>query len=158
MLAPRTWLFPDYNQAESRVVAWKGPVPQLKQWYSEGVDVHTLVCQRIAKALQTMKMPMPTSYGRELFKWKHYEEFGRGDEEREQTKRIVHGSNYGEGIAKLALIIGVDEKTATILHKIYHSLFPEVKINYQAGIEREIRKSKTLWKQDRCFILEITNM
>ena len=151
-MVDRTWVFLDYNQAESRVVAWKGPVPKLKKWYSEGVDVHSYVCQAIAKVVQENKIPMPPitqvidgiSRSVEMFKWKPWAEYTKGVEEREMSKRIVHGSNYDMSFKKLALILGVSEETAKILHKIYMTLFPEIKTNYQVGIERTLRETRTL--------------
>lgn len=145
--AERIWLFADYNQAESRVVAWKGPVPKLRQWYAEGVDVHALVCRSIAKVIQEnhIKMPMDLNSGKALFCWKPWAEYGKGDEEREQSKRIVHGSNYDMGFDKLALILGVSEEVAKILGTIYHTLFPEVKSKYQAWIRHCLRTTRTLW-------------
>ena len=139
--APRTWLFCDYNQAESRVVAWRGPVPKLRQWYSEGKDVHLLVTKIIAKVIQENKIKL---YG-DIFIRKHWDEFIKGDEEREQCKRIVHGYNYEVGVGKVALILGVQEIVAKTLMTIYGTLFPEIKTGYQAWIRQQIQKSKTLW-------------
>ena len=130
MVAPRTWLFPDMNQAESRVVAWRGPVPKLRQWYIEGQDVHLRMTQLIAKAIQDSKIPIPKRDGLAIFTRKPWDEFIKGDEEREQTKRIVHGGNYEIGIKKTALILGVSETLAKILLAIYYSLNPEIKNNY----------------------------
>lgn len=135
------------NQAESRVVAWKGPVHKLKQWYSEGVDVHAHVCQLIAKVIQENKILTPTNIdtGKPLFWGKHWSEYSKGDEEREISKRVVHAYNYGMGAGKMALIINVSEQFAEILLKIYSVLFPEIKSNYHAWVEYCIRKERTIW-------------
>lgn len=143
--APRVWLFADYNQAESRIVARLGPVPKLDKWYREGVDVHTYVARLIAKTVQENKIVMPTNNGRQMFKWKAWEEFGKGDTERDTAKRTVHGNNYDMGIDKLALVLGVDSVTATILHKIYHALFPEIRGNYHAWVRRQLLTKKCIW-------------
>src|SRR5262245_4744870 len=139
MLAQRTWLFADYNQAESRVVAWRGPVPKLKQWYLDGEDVHLHVTKLIAKVIQENKLKTPNN----LFHGKYYDTFIKGDEEREQCKRIVHGGNYGVQEDKVALILGVSVEFARLLLKIYFTLFPEIKTNYQGWIEKQIKTTRT---------------
>jgi hypothetical protein len=146
-LAPRVWLFADYNQAESRVVAWKGPVPKLKQWYSEGVDVHAHVCRLIAKVIQENKIQTPTNIGtgKPLFWNKYHMEYEKGDEEREISKRVVHAYNYGMGAGKMSIIVNVSEQFAEILLKIYSVLFPEIKTNYHTWVESCIRKERTIW-------------
>ena len=131
------------NQAESRVVAWRGPVPKLKQWYKEGKDVHIHVTQLIAKVIQESKIRMPN----DIFTNKHWSEFAdkqSGGEAREQTKRIVHGYNYLIGVNKMALILGVLPHVAMILLNIYDKLFPEVKTGYHRWIERELKNSRTI--------------
>lgn len=147
--APRTWLAADYNQAESRVVARKA-VPKLDAWYKQGVDVHAYVCRAIAKVIQQNKIGMPRNLdsGKVYFHWKDADAFGKGDEEREISKRIVHGSNYGMGKAKLALILSVSESVAELLSKIYFALFPEVKSGYQAWIESELRSKRAIETPD----------
>lgn len=143
--APRVWCIADYNQAESRIVARLGPVPKLDKWYREGVDVHTYVARLIAKTVQENRIVMPTNNGRQMFKWKPWEEFGKGDTERDTAKRTVHGNNYDMGIDKLALVLGVDIATATILHKIYHALFPEIRANYHAWVRKQLLTHKCIW-------------
>lgn len=150
MIAERVWLFCDYNQAESRVVARRGPVPKLDAWYRQGVDVHSHVCQLIAKTVQENKIRMPpnptTKY--EMFKGKEWQQYAKGDIERELSKRTVHGNNYDMGIDKLALVLGVDILTATILHKIYHALFPEIRTNYHVWVRKQLLTTKTIWTPD----------
>jgi hypothetical protein len=135
------WLFGDYNQAESRVVAWKGPVPKLKQWYSDGVDVHSYVCRLIAKVIQENNIQTPGM----LFRGKSHDTYGKGDEERELAKRTVHAYNYGMGVGKFSIITGLSEQFATILLKVYGTLFPEIKSGYHAWVEQSIRKDRTIW-------------
>lgn len=145
--APRIWLFGDYNQAESRCVAWKGPVPLLKKWYQEGVDVHAHVCRLIARVIQENKIvtPINVATGLPLFNSKLWSEYVKGDEEREISKRVVHAYNYGMGADKMALICGVSVEFATILLKIYGTLFPEIKTRYHAWVESCLKRNRTIW-------------
>ncbi len=137
----RVWLCGDYNQAESRVVAWKGPVPKLKQWYSEGKDVHSHVAHLIAKVVQDNKIPMPGN----LFRTKQWDTYGKGDEEREIAKRTVHAGNYEIGVDKYSLVTGLPKRDAENMLKIYFTLFPEIKTNYHAWVQNCIRKERTIW-------------
>lgn len=147
MTIPRVWVSGDYNQAESRVVAWLTPIPKLKQWYEEGVDVHARVCCLIAEVIQKYKIQTPVNpvTGVPLFHSKHYSEYAKGDEERELSKRTVHGSNYDMGIDKLALVLGTTEIFATIVYNIYHQLFPEIKKNYHTLVRNWLTKTRTIW-------------
>lgn len=139
--APRIWLFGDYNQAESRVVAWRGPVPKLRQWYTEGKDVHIHVTHLIARVIQENHIQIPN----DLFTRKPWAEFVKGDEEREQSKRIVHGYNYEIGKDKMSIILGVPEALAGLLLEIYGKLFPEIKGNYHTWIREQLKRTRTLW-------------
>jgi hypothetical protein len=141
MIATRIWLFGDYNQAESRVVAWRGPVAKLKQWYTEGKDVHLHVTHLIAKVIQESKLRLPI----DTFVSKPWNEFVKGDEAREQVKRIVHGFNYLIGKKKMGLILGVPEGTADTLMTIYDRLFPDIRIRYHAWIQDQIKRTRTIW-------------
>lgn len=139
--APRVWLFGDYNQAESRVVAWRGPVPKLRQWYIEGKDVHLHVTHLIARVIQESKLKLPN----DLFMRKPWDEYTKEDEEREQAKRIVHGYNYEIGKSKMSLTLNVAEDVADILMKIYDRLFPEIRVAYHAWIRQQVQRTRTLW-------------
>jgi hypothetical protein len=136
--APMVFLFGDCNQAESRVVAWKGPVPKLKQWYQEGVDVHSYVANEIADYIKKHKIKLPGG----MFSNPPY---GKGTEEREKSKRTVHAANYGMEADKYATIVGLQLEIAKRLYKIYFDLFPEIKTNYQSGVENILKTTRTIW-------------
>lgn len=144
---PRVWVFADYNQAESRVVAWKAPVPKLRDWYKAKVDVHAMVTNLIAKVVQENKIAMPPNEATHapMFHGKKHGEYGKGDEERELCKRVVHGSNYDMKAERLALVLGVPLQTAKVLYTIYHTLFPEIKRDYHGWIRQSLLKSRTIW-------------
>lgn len=154
--APRVWQSADASQAESRIVARRGPVPNLDKWYREGQDVHLKTTLLIARVIQQSGIKMPKRDGVELFTRYRWDapcvhpshegcaHFKKGDEEREQTKRIIHGGNYKLGLKRTALILGVDEKTADILLKIYFSLNPEIASKYHRGIEHEVKTTRMI--------------
>ena len=151
--AKRIWLFGDYNQAESRVVAWRGPVKKLKQWYSEGRDVHLETTLLIAKIVQQNNLKLPQGLY-ETIPWdafcdgtlthKTCAHYRKGSEEREQTKRIIHGYNYKVGKKKVSLILNVPEAVAELLMTIYGKLNPDIAGGYHVWIENEIRRTRMI--------------
>lgn len=150
MTPERVWLAGDYNQAEVRVVAWKAPVPKLRQWFTERKDVHNHVCALIAKVVQENKIQTPNNpdTGTPLFHSKPPSEYRKGDEERELSKRCVHAYDYGMGAEKFALITGISKRLAEILLQIYGALFPEIKLKYHAWCEQCLKRTKTIWMPD----------
>lgn len=137
----KVWVFADYKQAECMVVAWKGPVPKLKEWFKTGEDIHTNVCRLIAKTVQEHKIFIPN----QLFTRKPWNEYSKDDPERDSpSKNTVHANNYGMQKRKFSLITGLPEKYAELIQGIYFALFPEIKTKYQAGIDEIARTSKTL--------------
>ena len=146
----RVWLAGDYNQAEVRVVAYKAPVPKLRQWFQEGKDVHNHVCALIARVVQENRIQTPINpdSGKPLFNSKPPEAYRKGDEERELAKRVVHAYDYGLGAEKFALIAGISVRLAEILLQIYGALFPEIKSKYHAWCEKCLKTTKTIWMPD----------
>ena len=145
----RIWLSGDLNQAESRIVAWKAPIPRLRQWYSEGRDVHSMVGARITRVIQAtpgIVMPMRADRSGEMFKCVPPDAFSKSTapEERDITKRTVHGSNYDMMIDKLALVLSVPYETAKIIYTIYHGLFPEIKRDYHGWCRAQLMQHKCI--------------
>src|SRR5262245_13957863 len=131
-MSGKVWVFGDYAQAEPRIVAWAGPVPQLRQWFKEGKDVHTEVLRQIARVVQANRIVLPNR----LFARRPWEEYSKIDPERDTAKNTVNGNNYGLGKRKFGLITGLPERYAEILQRVYFRLFPEVRTGYQAWIKR----------------------
>lgn len=136
------------SQAEARVVAWAGPVPALRQWFTQGVDVHLEMAKLIGKTVQENRIKLPKN----LFATKPYQEFTRKDPERQLAKNTIHGNNYGLGPRKFALITGLPEKFAGVIQDIYFSLVPEIKSGYQSWIISQLKRDRTItlpqgWKR-----------
>jgi len=149
----RVWLQADYSQAEVRVVAWAGPVPTLRNLFLRGEDIHLYICQQIARYVQDNHIPMPdvpmqqkdgTFELRTIFKWKDWQDYNADDPERYTSKRTVHANNYGMGRRKFALITKLPEKYAEMVQEVYFHLCPEVKTGYQAWIDGQLRRDRTI--------------
>jgi len=119
----------------------KGPVPKLKQWFIDGVDVHLNLTYLIAEIVQKNKIILPNNaYARKFPK-----EYTKEDEERQTSKNCVHANNYEVGKRKFAAMLGgVPERVAETLQIIYFSILPEIKTGYQAKIASYLDKNATI--------------
>ena len=136
----RTWVFADYSQAEARVVAWRGPVPKLKEWFRNKEDCHLNVAKLIGKVVQANKLKLPNG----LFGNKPWNEFVKKDPERQIGKNCVHSGSYGVGSDKWALIASLPEPIARVILTLYYKLLPEIKSGYQVYIDDCLSKNSTI--------------
>jgi hypothetical protein len=139
-VSKKIFIFGDYSQAEARVVAYAGPVQQLKEWFKQGVDVHLETAREIGKTVHEKKIQLPKN----LFLRKRPEDYAKDDEERDLSKQTVYGNNYGQGAEKFSIVTGLPEVYAKVLQGIYHTRFPEIKGGYQRWIREQVDNTKTL--------------
>lgn len=108
----------DLSQAEARVVAYLARCESLIELFNSGRDIHKENAERF---------------------------FGFYDEDkRVAVKRIVHGSNYGEGpdrIIKVAAAdnIRLDYKDVVKGQEAYFMLYPEIKEVWWADVKRALQ-------------------
>jgi DNA polymerase-1 len=128
----------DLAQAESRFVAWDGPVPKLMEFLTTGRDVHKYVASRI---------------------------FGIKEEEvtyeqRQLGKKSGHAANYMVGpdtfadqcLKDFGLVFSRTESERILSG--YHMAFPEVRTQYQNKVIRRVmseRKLTTPMGRERFF-------
>jgi uracil-DNA glycosylase family 4 len=102
----QVFFYVDLSQAEARVVAYLARCEALIELFSSGRDIHKENAVRF---------------------------FGQYDEEkRVAVKRIVHGSNYGEGVDKIIKVAAADGIKLMRLEvqkgqEAYFMLYPEIK-------------------------------
>lgn len=131
----------DGSQAEARVVAWKGPVPKLKQWFLDKVDVHLNMTRLISEQVHKYNIKLPNNW----YLRKLPTEYGKEDEERQISKNCVHANNYEVGKRKFAFMLGgVPESVAETLQAVYFSIVPEIKTGYQQKIKSYLAKNATV--------------
>lgn len=121
----------DLSQAEARVVAWLARCPSLIELFESGRDIH---------------------YENSIRFFGFYD-----DEHRITVKRVVHGSNYGEGpdrIIAVAAADGLRLKREDVVRgqDFYFTTYPEIKTNWWEDVKRDLRSSRTLetplgWKR-----------
>lgn len=140
------WVFADYIQAESQVVAWRGPIPTLKQWYKDGKDTHLESARLICKVVQEQRLQMPIRVGKPpLFMGTPWNELTRkDDDERDIGKKSNHANNYGLGPIKFAQISGLPVKYAQLIQGIHHLNFPQIRAGYQAWIIKNLQQDRTI--------------
>lgn len=142
VMGSKVWIFGDYKQAESMIVAWRGPVPRLKEWFKTGKDVHVEVAKMMAKVVQEHKILLPNKLFAKV-PWPDITKENSPDE-RQMAKTTGHANNYDLGKNTFALFTGLPVKYAEAIQLIYHAGLPEIKRGYQEWIRQEIRKSRTL--------------
>jgi DNA polymerase-1 len=120
----------DLSQAESRFVAFDGPVPVLQRMYADGVDVHRWVASHAAMFNKPMS---EITY-----------------EERQLGKKTGHASNYGMGAATLSnqclkemdLVLPVARAQALL--DGYHVALDNGILRWQARIREEVLRKRML--------------
>lgn len=114
----KTFVYVDLSQAEARVVAYLAECQRLIDLFASGADIHKENAIRF---------------------------FGRYDEDLRLTvKRIVHGSNYGEGpekIVKVAAADGIklDLDAVRRGQEAYFATYPEIKEVWWEEVRTRLR-------------------
>jgi uracil-DNA glycosylase family 4 len=125
----------DLSGADSRVVAYCGPVPALADAYDRNVDVHRLT----ASAL--FNVPF-SQVSREKGS---APQFGDGTEsQRYWGKKTNHSCNYGIGPNTLADNLDCTVKEAKFFIQTYFSLYPEVRSCYQEQIRQCLQRDRVV--------------
>lgn len=122
----------DLAGADSRVVAFCGPVPIMKDAYERGVDVHSLTASLIFGIPMDMVSRVDGS-----------SPLGSGKySQRYWGKKMNHSSNYGIGKNELSYRLEITPREAQTLLDAYHSAYPEVRSGYQAQIIQALRNGR----------------
>ena len=124
----------DYSQIELRLAAHVADVPELKQAFRDGVDIHALT------ASQVFGVPLATMDANT----------------RRRAKAINFGIIYGISAFGLGAQIGVPQSEAAAYIRAYFERFPAIRA-YMERIKTDCRRSgyvETLFGR-KCFILGI---
>lgn len=120
----------DLQQAESRFVAFDGPVPKLQKMYEDKIDIHRFVA---AHPLMFNKPQDQIS-----------------DDERQLGKKTGHAANYGmspptlsdQCLKEMDLVVPIDK--AKRMLDGYHAAMDGGILRWQAKIRDEVSKTKKL--------------
>ncbi len=123
----------DLSQAENRIVAYVGNIPEMMEAFENGLDVH-----RLTAGLIFNKNP------KDISDEANSSPFGDGKSERDWGKRANHGLNYDLGYRSFALYYEIAEPSAKFIVESYHRAYPGVRQNYHAYVRSQLRESRTV--------------
>lgn len=112
----RVFLQPDQKQAEARVVAW----------YAK--------CKKQIELFNNPARSIHLEFGSKVFK----RQLSKDTPEYTAAKSGVHGGNFRMQADKLAKTTGVDVDTCELAINGYHSLYPEIRLNYHNWAKAEV--------------------
>lgn len=126
----------DLSQAENRIVAQIGNIPQMILAFETG-DVHSLTASLISglpveEVIRQDKENIPCHLGDGTKTWRFY------------GKKANHGLNYGLGYKKFALHLEIPETDAKYIVDRYHLAYPGVRQNYHAIIKKQLSENRTI--------------
>lgn len=134
----------DYSQADNRSVAYMAPEPRMIEAFETGIDVHSYTAGLV--------FDIDPAEIKRQDKDKILCDIGNGDKTyRAWGKMLNHALNFGMGINKFSLNIGVDRQLGKQLYNSYHSIYPGV----QNGYQRWVRE--TLYGRNELPVRQLTN-
>jgi len=124
----------DLSQAENRIVAYVGQIPQMIHAFETGQDVHKLTASLI--------------FG------KPYDEISSEDgscslgsgeySERFWGKKANHGLNYDLGYRNFAFYYEIPESEGKFIVERYHAAYPGVRNGYHAYVRAQLQRGRTV--------------
>ncbi len=124
----------DLSQIENRIVAYVGRVIEMIEAFESGQDVHSLTA-----GLMFGKPPS------EVTRDDHTCDLGDGTHsERFWGKKANHSLNYDISFREFALVNEMTEKEAKLITTRYHQVYPGVRSNFHAMVQRQLGQSRTL--------------
>ena len=122
----------DLSGADSRNVAYCGPVPIMRDAYDKGLDLHRLTASLIFHIPYNEVSDEPGS-----------SDIGNGTfSQRYWGKKVNHSCNYGIGSNELSYRLEITVAEAKLLLNAYHETYPEVRSRYQAQIIEMLRNGR----------------
>jgi DNA polymerase-1 len=127
----------DLSQAENRIVAYVGPVPEMIECFERGLDVHSLTGSMISG--------LPPDVVKQQDKTDVYAPIGSGNYSwRFWGKKCNHGLNYDEGYRTFSFILEIPEKDGKLLVDTYHRSYPGVRQGFHEQVQNMLRTSRTV--------------
>jgi uracil-DNA glycosylase family 4 len=127
----------DLSQAENRIVAYVGQIPQMIEAFENNLDVHSLTGSLISglsveevRRQDDENICCPIGGGDKTWRY-----FG---------KRSNHGLNYDLGYKTFALYLEIPETDAKFIVDRYHMSYPGVRNNYHAYIRKQLSDNRTI--------------
>ena len=124
----------DLSQAENRIVAYVGRIPSMIEAFETGKDVHKLTAGLVFGIPPDEVSSAPGSTN-----------LGDGQHsQRDWGKKSNHSLNYDLGYRNFALRFEILEKEAKWIVEQYHKVYPEVRSNYHAMVQAQLKQNRVL--------------
>lgn len=121
----------DLSQAENRIVAYVGNIPEMIDAFESGKDVHRLTASLIfGKPYDEISAEEGSS------------PFNDGKSERDWGKRANHGLNYDLGYRSFAIIYEMAENDAKRIVDGYHLAYPGVRQGFHTHVRSSLQKNR----------------
>ena len=127
----------DLSQAENRIVAYYGKIPQMIECFETGQDVHSLTASMITgisvdEIKRQDKENVFCELGDGLHTWRFY------------GKKSDHSLNYDLGYKNFSLTLEIPEKEGKFLVERYHLAYPGIRGNYHEDVKKSLAKDRSL--------------
>jgi DNA polymerase-1 len=127
----------DLSQAENRIVAYVGQIPQMIEAFEKELDVHSLTGALISglspdEVKRQDKENIPCQLGDKKKTWRFY------------GKKSNHGLNYDLGYKNFALDLEISESDSKFIVTRYHLAYPGVRNNYHAMVKKQLGINRTI--------------
>lgn len=130
-------LAPDLSQAEARIVAYGGPVPEAMKEFESGLDVHKLCASMMFDKPYEEISDVPGEGAAALI--------GSGDKsERHWGKTYRHAFNYGLGPKNFAIQQDVAFADGLRAHRKYHTVYPNVVAKFHRRMFEQLKVDRTI--------------
>jgi uracil-DNA glycosylase family 4 len=130
--------YKDLKGAENRIVAYVGNVPAMIKAFESGMDVHSLTASLLYNIPYEDVSKIKGSAGIQ----------GSDKSQRDMGKMTNHSGNYGVSYRTLATRTDTPESVTKILLDRYFSIYPEIKLVFQAHVIERLNADRTL---TNCF-------
>jgi DNA polymerase-1 len=126
----------DLSQAENRIVAYCGPVPEMIECFDQGIDVHS----KTAGLMFNMYPDDIKKMDKEDIKC---EQLGGGRyTHRQWGKKANHGLNYDEGVNTFSEKNDIQIADAKLIVNRYHQVYPGVKNGYHKMLRDMLSRNR----------------
>ncbi len=127
----------DLAQAENRIVAYVGPVPQMIEAFESGIDTHALTAamisgETIEEVIRQDKAGITCHIGGGKKSWRYF------------GKKSNHSQDYDQSYKSFSLELEIPERDGKYIVNRFHLGYPGIRQNYHTGIRKQLSKNRTL--------------
>jgi len=124
----------DLSQAENRIVAYCGPVPEMIQAFEDNKDVHRLTASLMFGVPydQVSDEPGSTHLGGGRYSQRFF------------GKKCNHSLNYDLGSVSFSLLLEIELREGKYLVESYHRAYPGVRNGFQRMIQDQVNRNRTV--------------